>query len=248
MRQYYIHDGNSEKGPFSLEELSSRNLAPQASIWHEGLAAWTTADQIDELRPLLAIKPPEFRKQGLPAASEDISLPKRKKSKLWFGVILITIVAVGFLIYNNMQSQQALSSLQSSVSQKEFEDHQLDWKKSEMRRRWAEFVRLERGDYQTGAFGGISGLDLTLSNAGEFVMDEVEVEIDYIKDNGDIHKTEVVVFKNLPSNTKQTKYAPESSRGTSVNARIRSITAKSFNFCYNINRTGVGGEDPWKCQ
>ncbi len=251
MRQYYIHDGSLEKGPFTLEQLKNETITSNTQVWYEGLAAWTTADQIEELRSLLAVKPPPLQVKVQPVSAVEHYEKNKKSSKakyIWTALGIVAVVVIGTLIYSNNQSQQALNNLQNSVSQKESQEAIEKLRQAETRNRWAQFVKLERGDYQSGVFGGISGLDLTILNTTEYVIDEIEVEVDYIKENGGVHKTEIVVFKNLPSNTKQTKYAPESSRGTSVDVRIKSVTAPAFNFCYNVHRTGVGGDDPWKCQ
>lgn len=251
MRKYYLHDGTSEQGPFSLEELKTKSLSADTSIWYEGLNSWTTANQVDELKPLLQLKPPPLKSEAVPITAREEYQETKKSVKgkaIWSGAIVLTIIIIGVLVYNNIESNKALSSLQNSVSQKEIEEAEENSRKSDMRKTWNDFIKLERGDYETHAFGGISGLDLTISNVTGYALDEVEVEVDYVKESGGVYKTETVVFKNLPSNTKQTKYAPESSRGTSVEVRIKAVTAHSFNFCYNMYRTGVGGDDPWKCQ
>jgi hypothetical protein len=248
MRQYYLHDGSSEQGPFSLEELQEKQLKPDTPVWHEGLESWTTASQVEELKPTLQFKPPPLKSSGKPSSRYPAERKSNQSRFVWIGAGVLAVIIIAILLYNNNQSQYALNNLQSSVSQKEMEDAQEKFKQAETRRRWSEFVKLEEGDYHPNPFGGITGLDLTVSNLTGYAIDEVEVEVDYIKESGVVYKTETVTFKNLPANVKQTKYAPESSRGTSVKTRVKSVTAHSFNFCYNMHRNGVEGDDPWKCQ
>lgn len=250
MRQYFLHNGTSEEGPFTLEQLKERNIQPDTLIWFEGLQEWVAANTADDLKPLFSIKPPPLKVATPPSMQYQYeeSKPRSKSKYIWTALSVLAIVIIAVLIYSNNQSQQALTNLQSSVSQKEHEETMEKLKQAETRNRWSDFIKLETGDYRTSAFGGISDLDLAVSNSTEYVIDEIEVEIDYIKESGGVYKTETVVFKNLPVNVKQTKYAPESSRGTSVDVRVKSITAQAFNFCYNIYRTGVSGDDPWKCQ
>lgn len=50
---YYIADGDVRRGPFSMEELGQQNLTPETLVWHEGMADWQPAGQVEELRPIL---------------------------------------------------------------------------------------------------------------------------------------------------------------------------------------------------
>ena len=52
MRQYFIHDGLKEEGPFNLEEIKQKNLKKETQIWYEGLEAWVNANSIDELKQI----------------------------------------------------------------------------------------------------------------------------------------------------------------------------------------------------
>lgn len=58
--KYYIHDGISQTGPFSVNELSSMNLKASFFVWHENLTEWTPINEISELKNLLVKSPPEF--------------------------------------------------------------------------------------------------------------------------------------------------------------------------------------------
>ena len=50
MKKYFIHDGNQQLGPFSLEELKDKGLTSKSMIWFEGLGTWTEAQFISELK------------------------------------------------------------------------------------------------------------------------------------------------------------------------------------------------------
>jgi hypothetical protein len=61
VKKYYLHDGKEQQGPFDVEELKTKNITKDTSIWHEGLAEWTIADNITELNDLFNKKtPPPF--------------------------------------------------------------------------------------------------------------------------------------------------------------------------------------------
>jgi uncharacterized RDD family membrane protein YckC len=58
--KYYIHDGVSQTGPFTVKELSLMNLKANYFVWHENLSEWTPINTIDELKSILVKSPPEF--------------------------------------------------------------------------------------------------------------------------------------------------------------------------------------------
>jgi hypothetical protein len=55
--EYYITDGHTNFGPFSLEQLKEKNITPSTRIWHSGLSGWTAASEIPELAGLLSAFP-----------------------------------------------------------------------------------------------------------------------------------------------------------------------------------------------
>ena len=64
MKQYYIHDGQMEKGPFDFEQLKSQSLKKETPVWYEGLENWSMAGNVDELQELFIRKttPPPLPK------------------------------------------------------------------------------------------------------------------------------------------------------------------------------------------
>jgi hypothetical protein len=55
---YYVLAGLESRGPFSADELRAQGLSPETLVWRKGLAAWTRADAVDELRGWWAPPPP----------------------------------------------------------------------------------------------------------------------------------------------------------------------------------------------
>lgn len=53
--QYYIVVNNLQEGPFSKEDLKSKNLTPSTLIWREGLPQWVKLENFPELADLLVI-------------------------------------------------------------------------------------------------------------------------------------------------------------------------------------------------
>lgn len=49
MTEYYYTDGKERYGPFTVEQLRERNIAPDTLVWKEGMADWLPARQVSEL-------------------------------------------------------------------------------------------------------------------------------------------------------------------------------------------------------
>lgn len=61
MKKYFYSDGKEKHGPLSLEELKQEEIANDTLIWFEGLDDWTRAQDIDEMKPILELKPPPIQ-------------------------------------------------------------------------------------------------------------------------------------------------------------------------------------------
>jgi hypothetical protein len=114
MKQYYIHDGQNEKGPFHFEELQSQSLGKETPVWCEGLESWTIAGNLDELKELFnkKITPPPFfkaiEKKESPgngsinrhellnsfSDAEEIYIESKKSSLVFFVIIIIIIIII----------------------------------------------------------------------------------------------------------------------------------------------------------
>lgn len=50
---YYIFENGQQLGPFTIEQLKSRGITSETSVWCEGMPQWTTAKNVPELASLL---------------------------------------------------------------------------------------------------------------------------------------------------------------------------------------------------
>ena len=57
MANYFIVENNQQAGPFTLEQLAAKGIAPETNVWTEGMTNWTPASQVPELGELFAPKP-----------------------------------------------------------------------------------------------------------------------------------------------------------------------------------------------
>lgn len=67
MKKYFFNDGAGQQGPFTLEELQSKNITAQTPVWYDGLTDWTTAGQVEELKDIIVHTPPPFHDPHAPA-------------------------------------------------------------------------------------------------------------------------------------------------------------------------------------
>lgn len=64
MKNFFIHNGKEQLGPFDINDLKSRDIHGDTPIWYDGLDDWTTASKVDELKEILrTITPPPFSQQ-----------------------------------------------------------------------------------------------------------------------------------------------------------------------------------------
>jgi hypothetical protein len=52
--EYYFAEGNQQRGPHALEELSSFGLKPEMLVWRDGLPEWVPAGTLPELASLFS--------------------------------------------------------------------------------------------------------------------------------------------------------------------------------------------------
>jgi hypothetical protein len=91
-----------------------------------------------------------------------------------------------------------------------------------------DLVSVQSNNYIRGAFGGISGLELTVYNNSDYLLDEVSVELQIMKPSEQPLRTDIITFKNVGSNKSITVKVPDSQRGIRVDYRITNIESKQF--------------------
>ena len=107
MKKYYTHNGVSQEGPFTIDEIKAKQISRDAMIWYEGMETWTKAGDIEELKSVFPAIPPPFIKQQNPAPPLPKPIqsipPQKKKSKLgiigW--ILLVVIGGAIILMFNN---------------------------------------------------------------------------------------------------------------------------------------------------
>lgn len=90
------------------------------------------------------------------------------------------------------------------------------------------YVKAESNDYDKKGLGGISNLEISVTNPTNYTLDKVRVKIMYVKSNGSVYETKHEDFFAVKPNSKATHKIPDTKRGTSVKYEISSIRSKAL--------------------
>jgi hypothetical protein len=96
----------------------------------------------------------------------------------------------------------------------------------------SDYVSLNSNKYNVGTFGGISDLQLTVSNRSLYPLDLVVVQVQYIQANKKVYKTENMYFRGVGAGAALMLEAPRSPRGVKVEYRISLINSKELGLSY----------------
>ncbi len=89
-------------------------------------------------------------------------------------------------------------------------------------------VTVTVNDYHKGLFGGLSDIQLKVSNHSTYPLDEVTVEVQYMLAASKLYKTETINFQNIQPTSTLMLIAPKSARGVKIDFRILSVRAKEL--------------------
>lgn len=89
-------------------------------------------------------------------------------------------------------------------------------------------VKVTSNEFKKKTFGGVKDLELTVSNNSPYDLDNVHVEISYLKKNDKKLKNETIVFLNIKAHTNSSKGIPDNNRGSKVDFKIATINSKQL--------------------
>lgn len=280
MRQYYIHNGQIEIGPFDIENLKQQTLKKDTPVWYEGIEGWTTANEIEELKPLFIkqSKPPPLTKATPTPIVEtkkveqtptyNAMFPKKKTSYLipiLIAGLLIVGSVIGWLVYQNSQNRNTIESLNEEVSstkqtlqtkQNEADNQEAERqrinranteKNMNFRNNWQNYIKQSNSEPRVNyTLGGISEFDVFINNETSYLLDQVDVYIQYIRKNGEVYQDKTISIFNVPAGSSETGVAPSSVNGVKVNCSISKIISRKMHFCYPSDNGNQ--EDPYFCK
>ncbi len=113
MKQYYIHDGQNQQGPFDFEQLKNIKLSRDSMVWCEGMETWKAAGEVEELKTLFAAVPPPLPQNvnvppplTPPSKPESVPGKSKKNGLLWIllGAGLGTVLVVVLVVFLSLKS------------------------------------------------------------------------------------------------------------------------------------------------
>jgi hypothetical protein len=93
-------------------------------------------------------------------------------------------------------------------------------------------VSLKSNEYKRGSFGGISNLQMTVNNNSGYILDEVIIEIQYLKPSLEPLKKETIRFSYVAPNGTMTIKVPDSKRGIKISYSITGINSRQYQAAY----------------
>jgi hypothetical protein len=97
----------------------------------------------------------------------------------------------------------------------------------------ANLLSIGSNTYTVGTFGGISDLQLTVSNRSIYPIDLVVVEVQYVQANKKVYKTENMYFRGIGPGSASVQEAPKSTRGIKVQYKITQINSKDLDLSFS---------------
>ena len=94
-------------------------------------------------------------------------------------------------------------------------------------------VSVSSNKYNVGTFGGISEVQLTVSNKSVYPLDIVMVEVQYVQANKKVFKTENIYYRNIRPGESIMQEVPKSSRGIKIQYRVALINSKEPGISYS---------------
>ncbi|HUH33952.1 MAG TPA: DUF4339 domain-containing protein [Daejeonella sp.] len=256
MRQYFIQTRTGQEGPFTIEELSKRELNPDTLVWFKGQIDWAPAGKIQALNSLFASATSPSPE---PVVVPDHDGPKSGFKLSLFHWTIIGVLLIAAFIYfvrpgdpGNTMASHSDSVIDSTAivaaeaaAEKNRARSELAAKNLNYRNNWVRYIKADASNFKTNTFGGIYQLEVVVQNQTDYPLDEVNISVSYIKENGGTHKTENVTVYNVPAHGKASAPAPDSNRGKSLSLEIIKIRSKKMNFLYAPDVRIEGRNDPY---
>ncbi|HNW98398.1 MAG TPA: GYF domain-containing protein [Bacteroidales bacterium] len=123
MKEYYFLTGKDQNGPFSIEELKTKNLTSETLIWSDDMDNWKKLKDIPELLNLKKVPPPP-----------PVDMNKKNVFSKWILKYKITIISVfclillasAFFVFN--KNNKKVNKKEKHTSLNDLEDYDLNGK------------------------------------------------------------------------------------------------------------------------
>jgi|GEM_PF-5009630 len=81
-------------------------------------------------------------------------------------------------------------------------------------------LSVSANEYKIGMFGGISDLEITVNNPSSMNIDRAVVEVEFLKPNGSVVKSQTVTVENISAGGAKKIAVPASNRGVKIRYRV----------------------------
>jgi hypothetical protein len=145
MNTYFLHNGTESSGPFTIEELKTKNIKATSPVWCQGMPDWSTVAEVEELKSLLIVSPPPIKIMAPEAVPVSAPTPKTetskpKKSKSIFGInksvftftVFFGVLIIGsFFLSKYQENRREASDLKNKQTEKNNIQYRLQQKEIE---------------------------------------------------------------------------------------------------------------------
>lgn len=120
-------------------------------------------------------------------------------------------------------------------------------KNMNFRNKWESYIKIQNSEPNIDyTLGGISPFTINVYNETSYMLDQVDIYVQYIRKNGQLYQTKTVTVLNVPAGSSAYADAPASINGVKVSCTIEKIVSKKMHFCYPENNGNP--EDPYFCK
>ena len=127
--EYFIIENGQQTGPFSDNQLAAKRISPDTLVWKQGMADWTPAWQVEELKQILediktmssSQQEQKFQIPPIPPTpkidtTQDLQPQKRGKGMLIVkGIMAIFFIALIVLALTNPSEEEHKAAIKTEV-------------------------------------------------------------------------------------------------------------------------------------
>lgn len=227
----------------------------------------TTPPPLTKPIPEIKETPPKIQQASYASTNYENTVPTKKKSLLVpliiGGILLVGLIS--WLVYQNSQHTATIVNLEEKTTTQDIaiktQDAEAEAKEAErvrinqantlknmnFRNKWESYIKVQNSEPNIDyTLGGISAFTVYVSNETTYMLDQVDIYIQYIRKSGEVYQTKTVTVFNVPAGSSASAEAPSSVNGVKVSCMIEKIVSKKMHFCYPENNGNP--EDPYFCK
>jgi hypothetical protein len=276
MDQFFFKRLGRTHGPFSKEDLNKFWLFPGTLVRKSDTEHWTALSETGELNDMLPLSrrrqnivfiissilvsvivagiiiflniqiSTEVIEQNI-KCKNDISVSFPSSSVNNTDTLLKAVSNETFTDNARMQPLPVSTIKIKSEPAEKIYLKKLEALKSEVRNHFNDYIKNNNSSFRTDE-NGVNDVNVVVSNGTVFMLDDMQVNVQYMDAKGTIIDILPVYFRNLKPLCVVNQMAPLNSRARSVSFIIISAHSKSLNFCFPSPAKNVSSKDPFYCK